>query len=568
MPAESLRPLRCSQKINLSLALIFSVGLLFTQPVHASAHTSKGGWDIPATSERRPQPAATNILSSYTNIIDIDQNGWDGDTQTSDPIYGTGDDAWRLTTTVPAKVTVTVLDCCLIGDSYSIFISGHRIGTTPWEDINSTTLSQGTFSKLVGPGVHMITITDPGGVYWYSQGNTAYANPAGYHVTITVTPLSINRPILFVHGINQNASEMGSKAFAPLYQQLISSFGKSNLETYMYLDDIALQDQKGTCPANIYPPCMSQGSVTENAPSLASQIRKMYTAAHHKVTLIGYSMGASIIRTALAGCPVLLTNPLVPVAAKVVYSCQDVPGMVDNVFFINGVQEGSWLMNAFVGMQQSSDLSLQLLAAALTPAASTFLKLRTDSPAAIDLSPHSNNVWMHNRIDPPNGIQYFNVFGDIQVQMKNLVAGIYQIPSGEPVSLGDLVIAPGFDDPHSSPALGGSRFCEGCGDTSNATEYHKVNDSTSFTQWKVATSFSWSVDPNLAEILLFGQNAGGAVATDLLLKLQAQPQWHLGIITTESLNSIMIPDTTGTGNDVTIPTEFAWQLDNEEGILP
>src|SRR5436853_3029255 len=113
------------------------------------------------------------------------------------------------------------------------------------------------------------------------------------------SPPKISRPIIFLHGVNQDASKMGvpldktsNNAFVPLIQNLEKVYDPRYIQIFKYLDDQAITP----CPKDTYPPCRSQGSITANAKELAKQIQVLYVSAnatpttteHHKITLIGY----------------------------------------------------------------------------------------------------------------------------------------------------------------------------------------------------------------------------------------------------------------------------------------
>src|SRR5579863_7985397 len=49
--------------------------------------------------------------------------------------------------------------------------------------------------------------------------------------------VTVNQPIIFVHGLNQNAYDMGKSTFVPLYTELEALYGK--IETFQYVDDRA-----------------------------------------------------------------------------------------------------------------------------------------------------------------------------------------------------------------------------------------------------------------------------------------------------------------------------------------
>lgn len=59
-----------------------------------------------------------------------------------------------------------------------------------------------------------------------------------------------SQPVIFVHGINENAHHMGKSEFAPLYSALQPIAG--SVQTFFYVDDQAYAD--GTDPTLSCPP--------------------------------------------------------------------------------------------------------------------------------------------------------------------------------------------------------------------------------------------------------------------------------------------------------------------------
>lgn len=247
-----------------------------------------------------------------------------------------------------------------------------------------------------------------------------------------------SQPTIFVHGINENAHHVGKSEFAPLYAALQPLAG--SVQTFYYVDDLAYVDGTDptlSCPPK-YAPCISQSAVLDNAIKLAGMISDLSQKSQHQVTLIGYSMGAAIIRTALAGCQLNVT-------------CQAVLGskiasMVNNVFFIDGVQQGSWMMQSKKGgiVPAAVDFLRQFNG----PLLKLFLGSDVNANAEKDLAPQSINIVSHNNILPAKNIHYFNFYGNIVLDLKipNLFSS-----SVIPISIGDGVVLPGTDNPQDTP---------------------------------------------------------------------------------------------------------------------
>lgn len=534
-------------------------------PTHGSATLPRSPLGD-ATAALPADPASPATPSIPATSYSIGTGGWSGSSGTSDTRGGWGDDTWTFNFKQVMKITVSVTDCCIVGDYYAVYINQTRIGTTPYEPYNGSTPSQGTFSALVGPGSHRISIQDIGGLALYKQGNSIMI-PAGYDVSISVHSATAKHPVIFVHGIGQSAGDMGTNAFVPVYQQLQKVYGNGSVQSFAYVDDRSKASSSAPCPTSMYPPCASQSLVFENAKSLASQIRDLYSSQKHKVALIGYSMGAAIIRTVLAGC--LIGTGATP-------ACSDVPGKVDNVVFINGVQQGSWIM-AYkeplldYGSTHEDPLSIVEFTIGWTAysIAKSALGLDAFYPAESDLAPGSANIQAHDSVTPPSGIRYLNFYGDIHVGVDTFILG-YDLKSSQTVSAGDLVLLPGSDAPQDATETGGARFCLKC--TSHGAYQASHPDShTSYIQWGLEdTRYFNTADllPCLPTLGLASQMSCLVTTTTALGNITSAPEMHTNIPSTAALNSIRVTDATGIGDKTTIPTEIVRQIEAGDGIVP
>lgn len=362
---------------------------------------------------------------------------------------------------------------------------------------------------------------------------------------ISLPQMPVYQPIIFVHGVNENAHNIGKSEFAPLYSALQPLAG--SVQTFFYVDDQAYADgtdPKLSCPP-LYTPCISQSAILDNAIKLAGKISDLYQKMQHKVTLIGYSMGAAIIRTALSGCQ-----------ANV--HCQAVLGlkiaeMVNNVFFLDGVQQGSWMMQSNKG--------------GIIPAAVSFLRkwfigpllklwkgLDINSKAAKDLAPQSINITSHNSLLPANNIHYFNFYGDIHLTVK------FPDPYSTTVQLmdiGDGVILPGTDNPQDTPFWGGMRFCLQCKGQNTST----IDTNTTYRQWPLTIEKTIDLSTLCTPLSVIQHNCLLSSIFDLIANI---PQLHTNIPSASSLDGadIQVADATGLSGSPTtsIAHEIALQL--------
>lgn len=151
-------------------------------------------------------------------LYQINEDGWDGYSQTSDPVNGWGDDQWQINLSSPKRVSIVISDCCITGDYYDVYVDHARIGESvnvsykmapytfivsglkieadieadmqPGSPPSVLPLSQGFFTTDLSAGTHLIEIKDN---YNQSSYDIHYHSherfdsgmyPAGYYVTI------------------------------------------------------------------------------------------------------------------------------------------------------------------------------------------------------------------------------------------------------------------------------------------------------------------------------------------------------------------------------------------------
>lgn len=112
-------------------------------------------------------------------VFEVDDGWGPTSSQTSDCVEGWGDDEWEFTNTAFGYLTVTVADCCVIGDYYEIWVDGVLVGTTPDPGYpGGSSLSVGSVTVWLAPGTHTIEIRDALDFITYPT-----MCPAGYDVT-------------------------------------------------------------------------------------------------------------------------------------------------------------------------------------------------------------------------------------------------------------------------------------------------------------------------------------------------------------------------------------------------
>jgi pimeloyl-ACP methyl ester carboxylesterase len=361
-----------------------------------------------------------------------------------------------------------------------------------------------------------------------------------------VTAQSFVHPIVFVHGINEDASiyrhainqddpsvTAQHKEGSELFEALDLVYDRGAIEAFCYQDDRAYEHAPSGCPApesaacvsgSAPATCVSQSAVDGNAVELATVIQALSarTGGQH-VTLIGYSMGAAIIRTLLAGCrnATSVTDTT---------ACAGAVAEVDSVFFLNGAQQGSWLMTVKAGWDAASLSGQEIPSGPASPFAAVLplleqavfqvvkdkLQLDVANNAERDLTPQSANIIGHNMVAPPSNIDLYNFYGDIQLQISvNVLA--YQLPGKETLPLGDLVLLAQDDGAQSTPLWGGAALCDGC--ASPITPYR---ESAQYHAWALLDRHTVNMD-TLAPLL------GSTTAVSAIGAVVNSPVQHLNV---------------------------------------
>jgi len=159
------------------IAIVLTVAML---SMGLGAAVALAAPDDPAT------PNLDESLLAGNTTYYLTDSGWSTSTVTSDCTNGWGDDDWQLTLTTAQDLTVTVADCCIVGDYYGMYVNGIKIGMTPVVPYEGPTLSVGSATVSLLPGVYTITVQDQ--YFVDAAPYPAIMCPAGYDVTGALAP--------------------------------------------------------------------------------------------------------------------------------------------------------------------------------------------------------------------------------------------------------------------------------------------------------------------------------------------------------------------------------------------
>lgn len=261
---------------------------------------------------------------------------------------------------------------------------------------------------------------------------------------------------LFVHGYGARFDEVG---FAPLLEELRASYGADRVTPFIQYQDAGFRNEDDSCqnqPGAILPEdpndgmpidmdsigpqwCDSWGDIALNAVKLDADINGIHGTTGEKVVVIANSAGAAITRGMLD------------------YSSKRgdgvAAGMIDSVIFLEGAHDGSQLAGA-VRDNLPSDWVERL----------GFIG--GDRPQFQELAPESDwYAWANPSAADLPDLPYFSVFGDIDwVEYTCFLVWCSEFTRFE---LGDVVMAPGTDDPFDTPTAGGARFLKGASGEQN-----------------------------------------------------------------------------------------------------
>ena len=417
-----------------------------------------------------------------------------------------------------------------------------------------------------------------------SLGGGATSGPPD--VVRWLTPRHLLHPIVILHGINENASILYKEihgqpltggeytSWGALVAGLTTEYNPQYIQSFCYADDYAWGDGTDTssCPtipgsgANagqqeetalcgagslVTATCASQGAIFYDAEELAHVVADLYMAAGQAaghpvpVTLIGYSMGAATIRTMLAGCQRVPGDGGDP-------DCKTAATEVDQAFFFNAVQQGSWLMAVKQGLDAASLVEQNAPGGPNSPfsailpsvektifgAVKNKMNLDANADGPKDLAPQSDNIRAHNSVDPATlNITFYNFYGDERLGLSVSLLG-YTLPSTTQLPLGDLVLLAQNDMPSDTPEWGGAVFCGGCGPL-DTHRYHA--NSSPYHEWALTDTHTININ-TLIPILTVPDAFSGFSG------LLNSPVQHLNVegpITQSPGSPIQVEDTTG-----------------------
>lgn len=414
-----------------------------------------------------------------------------------------------------------------------------------------------------------------------------------------ITPQHLTHPIILVHGIREDAADFahqfnpgsvtdgdqvtdgGDQTWTSLIEALKLVYDPASMEAFCYVDDPAWVTAPSACPAVEAPicdtslpvggavpnACASQSSVDLNAVMLAHAVQDLSVrSGGKKVTLFAYSMGTAIVRTLLAGC-LTSTGPTDQ------QDCANSDQLVDNAFFLNGAQQGSWLLTVNRGLDAATlsgngipDTAhsaftsvLPLIAQNVDSLVGDKLGFNLHNGAEMDLTPQSANILAHDSVQPAATVNLYTFYGDIEIGMDvNLY--VYTLPAAQSLPMGDLVMLAQDDNPLSSPLWGGGSLCDNCGPIVNG--YHSNGR---YHSWALTQRYIINVN-GLAPIL----SAPSAVSA-LQGAIQA-PVQHLNVSqpgTQAPGSPVQIADETGLAGGATtdMPYEILLTLMHGDGLI-
>lgn len=425
------------------------------------------------------------------------------------------------TNSAGTHVTITLCavdartDTCSSGDFQALHQTQHirlRAAHADGTPLAATTLQLNIAGANAG-SLTATTANDGAAEYTYVGNSTGTDTISATHVAGSTTTLasgpvvihwlkqqSIKHPLIFVHGISEDANdyahqitpsvsdadqassgEGGEQAWSALFTALGMSYDAAYMQAFCYIDDKAYTAATPNCPSvetqecvtpahpiGSYAACLSQSSVDRNALALAKTVNALSAAAGGApVTLMAYSMGGAVVRTLLAGCQ--------RASVADALTCTQAVGSINHAFFLNGAQQGSWLLRVKAGADAATlagqgipgtsgspfTTMLPMVEQNIFGAVKDTLGLDLTDDAETDLTPQSANIVAHNLVAPPPAVDFYTFYGDVELGLSlNILT--YHVPAKSYLQLGDLVMLAQDDRATYAPLWGGGALCDGC----------------------------------------------------------------------------------------------------------
>ncbi len=274
------------------------------------------------------------------------------------------------------------------------------------------------------------------------------------------------KPVIFVHGLNQDASRTDNEFPSILRDSPLSP----NVTYFHYYQDRA--DAGLGCGANLPAippdagipidtasegafPCDSQSDIGLNVLALDEAVKPAYEqTGGQKVILVGYSMGAAIIRGFLDYSTAANGGGGDGVAGF----------MVDSVMFIAGAHDGSWALLPFnAGSALGSSVGLEPFVDSWIGQVTADFHVDFARPPGTELSPFSSWYGWANSPDRPlpGNVGYYNAYGNIDLKGEGCIWRPFFSSICHDfhlLDLGDGALLPGDGNPYVSDSRGGARF--------------------------------------------------------------------------------------------------------------
>jgi hypothetical protein len=259
---------------------------------------------------------------------------------------------------------------------------------------------------------------------------------------------------------------------------------------------------------------------------------------------------------------------------------------VDRSFFLNGAQQGSWLLTVREGYDAATLAGQGIPVIGKSPFVSAlplieqwiFGKVKdaagldVNQPAITDLTPRSNNIAGHDLAPPPATSHYYTFYGNDRLDFSVTLL-VYTLPGKQALPLGDLIMLAQDDRSTFAPLWGGATLCEGCSPLTGSASANYYHDNTAtaragtdpiYREWELRDDHD--VNINVIVPLLSGSQDDSALGDFL-----NSPVWHLSIGQPETQSPgtrWQVHDSTGTlsGGTTDMPFEILSILLQADGL--